>query len=291
MAKVVRYVGGYLRLVEVTDQDVVSTYSPSDYQPTEVSSEGTDKLSAHLKGIDLKLGSLGTSGFSDSLFTSDGLTESYQLTNTFSEATVLEVYYDGVYKLENRDWERGTSNSLIDTVDDSGTPYPLPGGTSLKVRQFNEGYNQTVEVVEGDGSTVGSTLTNIFNSTTNIDFILNGVLYKEDDRWERDTNTNKVFFLTDSQVQTFLPTGSTLAVRIIPEGQIVDEDFNVSGENPVLSVTETFDDAQKIDVYVGGFHMIENEDFTRNTSTNEITLSIGHALTTNDNVLVRVWIA
>lgn len=37
---------------EVNSQSVPANYTPSNYTPTQVSSEGADKVSAHLKGID-----------------------------------------------------------------------------------------------------------------------------------------------------------------------------------------------------------------------------------------------
>jgi len=40
---------------QVSEKDMPADYSPSNYTPTQVASEGTDKTSAHLKGIDLQL--------------------------------------------------------------------------------------------------------------------------------------------------------------------------------------------------------------------------------------------
>lgn len=53
----------HLRLGTGTDElngrDIPANFTPSSYTPTQVASEGTDKHSAHFKGIDTALGSLG----------------------------------------------------------------------------------------------------------------------------------------------------------------------------------------------------------------------------------------
>lgn len=46
---------------ELNSRDVPANYSPTNYTPSQVASEGTDKISAHLKGIDTAIGSLGGS--------------------------------------------------------------------------------------------------------------------------------------------------------------------------------------------------------------------------------------
>lgn len=43
---------------QVSDKVIPSAYTPSAYTPTQVDSEGTDKISAHLKGIDQALSSI-----------------------------------------------------------------------------------------------------------------------------------------------------------------------------------------------------------------------------------------
>ena len=40
---------------ELNSQDVPANFTPTNYTPTQVGSEGTDKTSAHLKGIDVEL--------------------------------------------------------------------------------------------------------------------------------------------------------------------------------------------------------------------------------------------
>lgn len=45
---------------KVNSRHVPANYTPTNYTPTQVASEGTDKLSAHLKGIDAELTGGGT---------------------------------------------------------------------------------------------------------------------------------------------------------------------------------------------------------------------------------------
>jgi hypothetical protein len=45
---------------EINARDISANFStPASYTPTQIASEGTDKISAHLNGIDLTIGSLG----------------------------------------------------------------------------------------------------------------------------------------------------------------------------------------------------------------------------------------
>lgn len=44
---------------EVNAQDMPAGYTPTNYTPVQVSSEGNDKVSAHLRGINTALGSSG----------------------------------------------------------------------------------------------------------------------------------------------------------------------------------------------------------------------------------------
>lgn len=47
---------------EVRDQSLPSTYTPTNYTSSAVASEGSNKVSAHLKGIDIALGLAGSAG-------------------------------------------------------------------------------------------------------------------------------------------------------------------------------------------------------------------------------------
>lgn len=44
---------------EINARDLSANFTPSNYTPTQVASEGTDKISAHLKGIDAQLSAAG----------------------------------------------------------------------------------------------------------------------------------------------------------------------------------------------------------------------------------------
>lgn len=43
---------------DVSSRDVPANFTPSNYTPSQVAAEGTDKVSAHLKGIDTALGTV-----------------------------------------------------------------------------------------------------------------------------------------------------------------------------------------------------------------------------------------
>ena len=59
---------------DVNSQVIPSKFSPTNYIPSQVASEGTDKISAHLKGIDTKLGASGGGSAGDIAETSFTLT-------------------------------------------------------------------------------------------------------------------------------------------------------------------------------------------------------------------------
>jgi len=43
---------------ELNSRDVPANYTPSEYSPSQVATEGNDKVSAHLKGINTRLGEI-----------------------------------------------------------------------------------------------------------------------------------------------------------------------------------------------------------------------------------------
>ncbi len=67
--------------VGVNAQVVPANFTPSNYTPTQVSSEGTDKISAHLKGIDSVLGTIPATTSGDISHTS------FSITNNQSSAS------------------------------------------------------------------------------------------------------------------------------------------------------------------------------------------------------------
>lgn len=55
---------------DVSSQNLPANFTPSNYTPVAVASEGTDKVSSNLKGIDNKLGaSINSNDISDTTFT------------------------------------------------------------------------------------------------------------------------------------------------------------------------------------------------------------------------------
>lgn len=44
---------------EINSRDISANFTPSNYTPTQVASEGSDKISAHLNGLDIAIGAVG----------------------------------------------------------------------------------------------------------------------------------------------------------------------------------------------------------------------------------------
>jgi hypothetical protein len=77
---------------KVNSQDLPANFTPSNYTPAQVGSEGTDKVSAHLKGVDTALASVPTSSTGDISETSFSLSQSQTNANVtnfaFANASV-----------------------------------------------------------------------------------------------------------------------------------------------------------------------------------------------------------
>lgn len=65
---------------QVSARDLPADFTPSNYTPAQVASEGTDKTSAHLKGIDNKIATLGGGGGGNEAVTSYSTTQTLAIT-------------------------------------------------------------------------------------------------------------------------------------------------------------------------------------------------------------------
>ena len=97
---------------QVSGQQVPSNFTPSNYTSTQVASEGVDKISAHLNGIDLKIGQI-TAGYVDEFFTPDGIVTTYQLVTDISASSSIDVFWNGLLLEETADWTRNESLDQI----------------------------------------------------------------------------------------------------------------------------------------------------------------------------------
>lgn len=108
---------------QVNDSAVPSIFTPNNYVPTQVGTEGADKISAHLKGINNALGEL-----QDEI--SGSPLDKYE-TNDLEDAPVLYVGMvdiDGVWLLKRFnettgaiDYANQSSNPLITTYANAWT--------------------------------------------------------------------------------------------------------------------------------------------------------------------------
>lgn len=156
---------------QVSAQAMPASFSPSSYTPEEVASEGTDKVSAHLKGIDLQLANLGAT-FTDEFFTSNGVATEFQLVSSITSSTLIDVYWNGILQEETADWTRDDVNERIQISP------ALPSDTRLRVRIHNADPFSD-QLYSGDNSTTVFTVAVGFGVDDRIDVHLNGQMLEE----------------------------------------------------------------------------------------------------------------
>lgn len=142
---------------EVNSRDLPAYYTPINYTPDEISSEGDDKVSAHLKGIDLAIGNLGPSGdiTETSFSASNNQTTPVDVTNflfpnldirSFQALVSVNVDSDSELNEEfilngiqkNASWEMSTES----VGDDSGIQFSLNSSGQIQYLSANySGFN------------------------------------------------------------------------------------------------------------------------------------------------------
>lgn len=136
---------------QVNSKVIPANYTPNNYTPSQVNGEGTDKLSAHLKGLDLAFGNvtdvlfydasvlvnteIGVVGIGyDSSHTEFMLPVNQTYDGTSNE---LEVYCNGAF------WEPSIhynyENSLI--ANSITTYVPIPNGSRIRFRKVQKKLN------------------------------------------------------------------------------------------------------------------------------------------------------
>lgn len=272
---------------QVSARTFLAGFSPENYIPALTDTEGLDKISAHLKGIDQKLGAIVSASFTDQLFVGDGVSTELLVTNTFSASQKMDVFFNGVLSVENEDWQRDATTNKIQYLNNDGDVDAFPNNAEIRVRIYNIGFDQTDEYVKGDGSITEFTMTNNFGSGDFLDVFFNGHLKEENVDWERESSTNKVKFLDDNGDPFAPPSGTNIQMRIWNVSHI-DQHFD--GGSASYTPSQTFDDSSKIDVYFNGDLKTEGDDWTRDSNANTIEI-VGGASVTNSNtdILIRIW--
>jgi hypothetical protein len=181
-------------------------FTPANFTPAEVGSEGADKTSAFLKGIDTKLGALIVGvGFTDQLFTGDGTTTRFSPTLALTSGASVDVLLNGVLMTEDGTsgygWHRDVTDNQVVTLL-NGAEAPFPSGARLRVRDYT-GVSFSDQIFTGSGSVL--TVSTGFTSTSRIDVYFNGQMAEEGPQYSRNTGTNQI---------TILSTGMSSVTKI-----------------------------------------------------------------------------
>jgi len=143
---------------ELNARDIPSNFTPSSYTPTQVASEGTDKISAHLKGIDTALSSItGVSGdIAHTSFNALDNQVSPQNITGFSFNNAVVRSFDAIvsvtrgstyahYRLSGIQ-KAATWEVVQDGVgDDTGITFSITTGGQLQYTSTNTGSNATIK--------------------------------------------------------------------------------------------------------------------------------------------------
>lgn len=147
----------FLRLGTGTDElnarDISANFTPSNYTPDDIASEGNDKVSAHFKGIDTTLGSIGSTTGDIGLTTFSAANNQSSAANVtgfaFANGTVrafkalVSVAIDATSDLfeqfelqgiqKSASWELSVSK----LGDDSGVTFSITSGGQIQYTSSN----------------------------------------------------------------------------------------------------------------------------------------------------------
>lgn len=138
---------------ELNSRDVPANFTPSNYTPDDISAEGDDKVSAHLKGIDTFLGNIssnpndlneGSFSASNNQIAAANVTGfSFNPSNVRSFEALISVYIDATSDLyemmsvnginKGSDW----SISIEHTGDNSGINLSITSGGQVQYTSTN----------------------------------------------------------------------------------------------------------------------------------------------------------
>lgn len=114
---------------DVNAKSMPATNTASNYTPTQVAAEGTDKVSAHLNGINSKLGTLSGSKFTaDLTFDGTQTTQDVNVSGTISDARLAIVQLLDNANSFDRIYCSLLATSISNVRIDTGTN-KLPAGT------------------------------------------------------------------------------------------------------------------------------------------------------------------
>ena len=134
-------------------KEVLAENSAVNYAPEEVDSEGTDKVSAHLKGLDIRIGQIvGGSVVFENFDVGAGGQSEFQLASNISSNQIIDVHINGRRQREGDgySWER---DSDLDKIIFSET---IPEGSWVEVALHGTPFNLYDYASDVGGQTVFS---------------------------------------------------------------------------------------------------------------------------------------
>lgn len=247
---------------QVGDKSLPSIFSsPVNYTPTQIASEGVDKVSAHLKGIDDKFGTLGAG--STIQLRDEGVT----VPGTFSILNFVGA-------------------SVFASDEGSGVGRIEIGASPATFRDFKK---------DGDGVQNEFTIPANILVTSLIDVFYNGILQTENVDWERNTGSNQIRTLDGFSNLQALPQNTTMRVRFYEPGFSYEEEtFTTDGIATEFTLSGIDIGANDlVDVIANGVLLRRDYDFEVDHTTEKITTVNGFggpdiAYPANTKLRVRV---
>jgi len=123
---------------KVNTHHIPANFTPSNYTPTQIVSEGTDKASAHLKGIDLALSSAGGIKIfqSDLAFNGTDTVKNVDVSATITDARKAQIQLLDVTNNYERIYGKIEATTTTNVRITTGMPLPS-GNYRLLVFQNN----------------------------------------------------------------------------------------------------------------------------------------------------------
>lgn len=192
---------------QISAKTFVVGFTPTTIVPEQVGSEGDDRVSAVLKGIDTKLGQIaaGVVNFTDQYFSGNGSASRVTLSQNITPTTALDVFVNGIQQEEGVDWARDSASEEVIFYGSSGVESPFPAGSRIRVRTFSSNAAYTDEFYSGGASS--QVLSAPIGDASRIDLYYTGVLMEEGVDWTRDTGANEVLFVGS-------PTTAATRIRV-----------------------------------------------------------------------------
>ena len=270
---------------EVNTTHLPVKYTPKNYTPIADEGEGDNALNAHLKGIDLRLASLVSIGFSEEVITGDG-SSTYTVTDIFSSSTTIDVFVNGVWVRENKTsemgWTRDENNNQVTILFDN-VAKNISSSETITVFVYDSGWVNADDIVTSDGVNSSFTLSFTRKSTDNIQVMFNGLLMREDVDWEIVGSTLTIY---DGGSPTVLPSNVEIMIRRYPSINVDEYFTNNSG--PLQMNNINLADATNIDVYKDGVKGIQGTDYDLDLINNEVDL-LGGGDHSALAMTVRAW--